>query len=320
MLEKLKKTYFFAKKGKGKIPCYEALEKEKDILKLIELDKNQIEKHLLKYGGILLRGFDIRSISEFNELANMFCTNLFHYVNRSTPRTKLGGKIYTATEYPADKFIPFHNENSYTLEWPSKILFFSVIAAETGGETAIADSRCVYNNIPPEIIDKFNEKKILYIRNYSEGIDLSWQEVFQTNEKKEVEQYCCDHSINYEWKSGDPELTTMQICQATIQHPISNENIWFNQAHLFHISSLNEQDRKELIKLLGKDKLPRNSYYGDGSEIEETSLDIIKQAYEKERIEFAWQKGDVMILDNMLMSHSRNPFTGNRKVVVAMGE
>ena len=125
-------------------------------------------------------------VSEFNKLANMFCTNLFHYVNRSTPRTKLGGKIYTATEYPADKSIPFHNENSYTLEWPNKILFFSVIASETGGETAIADSRCVYNNINPEIIDKFNELKVLYIRNYNEGIDLSWQEVFQTNEQKEV--------------------------------------------------------------------------------------------------------------------------------------
>lgn len=67
------------------------------------------------------------------------------------------------------------------------------------------------------------------------------------------------------------------------------------------------------------DKFPRNAYYGDGSEIEEESLKAIRRAYEQERIEFSWQKGDVMILDNRLMAHSRNPFKGNRKVVVAMG-
>lgn len=72
--------------------------------------------------------------------------------------------------------------------------------------------------------------------------------------------------------------------------------------------------------LLGKDKFPRNAYYRDGSEIEEESLEAIRQAYEQERIVFIWQKGDVMILDNRLIAHSRNPFKGNRKVVVAMGD
>ena len=320
MLGNLDKSYIFSKEGKGKIPCYKANENERDIFRLIELDKKEIDDNLLKYGGILLRGFDIRAVSEFSKLANMFSSNLFDYVNRSTPRTRLGGKIYTATEYPADKYIPFHNENSYTLEWPNKLMFFSVVVADEGGETAIADSRYVYDKIDINIINKFNQKKILYIRNYNEGIDLSWQEVFQTNDKMEVEKYCEGHLISYEWKTGNLELTTKQICQATIKHPITSENVWFNQAHLFNISSLKEQDRQELIGLLGNDRLPRNAYYGDGSEIEVDALNVIRQAYEQERIEFIWQKGDVMILDNRLMAHSRNPFKGNRKVVVAMGD
>jgi hypothetical protein len=89
---------------------------------------------------------------------------------------------------------------------------------------------------------------------------------------------------------GNLELTTKQICQTTLKHPITGENVWFNQAHLFHISSLKEQDRQKLIGLLGNDKLPRNTYYGDGSEIEVDSLNIIRQAYEQERIEFIWKK------------------------------
>ena len=320
MLQNLNKTYICAKEGSGKILCYEADDEEADVIKLIELNKKQIEDDLLIYGGVLLRNFNIRSLSEFNKLANIISPNLLDYVNRSTPRTRLGGKIYTATEYPSDKFIPFHNENAYTRQWPNKIMFFSVIAADEGGETAIADSRNVYNNIDKKIIDKFNEKNVLYVRNYTPGIDLSWQEVFQTEEKEEVERYCKNHSIYYEWETNGVEFTTKQVCQATLKHPITQANVWFNQAHLFHISSLSDDDREELVQLLGEDKLSRNAYYGDGSEIDEDYLDEIRQVYEKERIEFSWRKGDVMILDNRLMAHSRNPFKGNRKVVVAMGD
>lgn len=51
----------------------------------------------------------------------------------------------------------------------------------------------------------------------------------------------------------------------------------------FHIYALPEQDRKELIRLLGQDKFPRNAYYSDGSKIEEASLEDIRLVYEQER-------------------------------------
>lgn len=67
-------------------------------------------------------------------------SRFLEYTYRLTPRTKLGGKIYTATEYPADQFIPLHNENAYAETWTQKIMFFCVIQEKTGGETPIADS------------------------------------------------------------------------------------------------------------------------------------------------------------------------------------
>lgn len=314
------KTYFInSKDGKGKILCYEMGHDLIDIMSFIREHKEEFEKELLKCGGILFRGFKIRSLSEFNKLANMIIPNLLDYENRSTPRTKLGGKIYTSTEYPPNRRIPFHNENSYTLKWPSKILFFSVLVAEEGGETAIADSRYVYKNIDKDIVDEFNNKKILYVRNYMTGVDLSWQEVFQTEKKEEVEDYCRNNKINYQWGNNDIELTTKQICQATLQHPITKEYVWFNQAHLFNKSYLKKNEIEKLEQLLGKGNFSRNSYYGDGSEIPKNHFDVISNAYEKEKIEFKWEKGDVMLLDNVLMAHSRNPFKGSRKVVVAMG-
>ena len=313
-------TYINAQNGLGKLACYCAHD-DLNILKFVMNNKAKIEEGLLKTGGILLRGFSIRSVSEFNKLAQIISPNLLEYVNRSTPRTNIGGKIYTATEYSADKHIPLHNENSYTLAWPNKIFFFSVVVAATGGETPVADSREVLKKLNPAVVKKFNDKKVLYVRNYTPGIDLPWQEVFQTEDKKEVEKYCQDNQIEYTWHGANSslELTTKQLCQATLKHPVTNEDVWFNQANLFHISAIDKTDRETLIAEVGKDALPRNAYYGDGSEIGEKELKHINEVFAGERIVFSWQKGDVMILDNILMAHSRFPFTGERKVVVAMG-
>lgn len=127
----------------------------------ITANKPLIDTYLVKYGGILFRNFDIYSVSEFNKIAQIICPNLLEYVYRSTPRTKLGGKIYTATDYPMDKSIPFHNENSYSKSWPEKILFFSIVIAQEGGETPIANSFNVYNRIDHNIRNKFEKDGII---------------------------------------------------------------------------------------------------------------------------------------------------------------
>ena len=256
---------------------------------------------------------------EINEKASeILCPNLLDYVYRSTPRTRLGGKIYTATEYPADRSIPLHNENSYSKSWPEKIYFFSIIIADEGGETPIADSRKVYKKIDQSIKDLFEKKGVCYVRNYTPGIDLSWQEVFQTDKKTDVEKYCVEHGIELEWKTGTTELTTKQICQATLTHPVTKEKVWFNQAHLFHPSSLGKDQLESLIRELGEENLPRNALFGDGTPIDVGTLNHIREVYSQDRIKFKWQRGDIMMLDNVLMAHSREPYKGERKVAVAM--
>jgi alpha-ketoglutarate-dependent taurine dioxygenase len=297
----------------------EAINKNLNLLKWIEENKAIIDDNLLIHGGILLRNFNISSISEFNRVAQIVCPNLLDYVYRSTPRTKLGGKIYTATEYPADRSISLHNENAYSKSWPKKIMFFSAIVATHGGETPIADSRKIYQKIDPSIKEKFEKNGVLYVRNYNLGVDLSWQEVFQTESRAIAEQYCKENDIEMQWKEkGTLELTTQQRCQATISHPITNEKVWFNQAHLFHISALDKNTHLSLVNELGAGNLPRNALYGDGQPIENEVLDHIRQIYNEEKILFKWQKNDLLILDNLLMAHGREPYQGERKVAVAM--
>jgi alpha-ketoglutarate-dependent taurine dioxygenase len=49
-------------------------------------------------------------------------------------------------------------------------------------------------------------------------------------------------------------------------------------------------------------------------------MDEIRGAYDSETVKFDWQRGDLLLVDNMLVAHGREPFTGNRKVLVAMAE
>jgi alpha-ketoglutarate-dependent taurine dioxygenase len=278
-----------------------------------------IETYLLKHGGILFRNFNLKGTNEFEQFIQTISGTLLDYSYRSTPRSQVSGKIYTSTEYPATQFIPLHNEMAYSLNWPMKIWFFCMKSAERGGETPIADSRKVFQSIHPKIKEQFIQKQVLYVRNYSDTLDLNWQNVFQTANKSEVENYCRKAGIEFEWKEGD-RLTTRQVCQAVATHPKTGEQVWFNQAHLFHVSSLEPEVRQTLLSSLKEEELPRNTYYGDGSPIEPSVLDEIREIYQQEAVIFPWQEGDVLMLDNMLAAHGRTPFVGSRKVVVGMAE
>ena len=194
--------------------------------------------------------------------------------------------------------------------------FLCMLPSATGGATPLADSREVYKKIPAEMRRKFEEKGILYVRNYGD-IDLPWTEVFQTEDKSVVESYCQANELTYEWKANGG-LRTGQVNPAVATHPVTGEKVWFNQAHLFHVSSLQPEVRESLLAVCGEDDLPRNAYYGDGSPLEEEVLQFIREVYESEKFHFEWQKNDLLLVDNMLFTHGRQPFSGDRKVLVGM--
>lgn len=287
-----------------------------DPLEWAALQKDVIDQYLTSEGALLVRGLEIHNSEVFSGvLTKLFGEALIEYTYRSTPRTKIVNNVYTATEYHPSEVIPQHNENAYSSSWPMRIGFLSMIVADKMGNTPLSDSREAYNRIPAEIRDEFERKKIMYVRNYS-SIDLPWNEVFQTDDKSEVEKYCEDHSIRFEWTENG--LRTSQVNDAVLQHPVSGDKLWFNQAHLFHVSSLSEELKEGLVALIGEENLPRNVYFGDGSRIDEAIVEKIREVYDETKFSFQWQKGDLLLLDNMLFTHGREPYEGSRRVLVGM--
>jgi alpha-ketoglutarate-dependent taurine dioxygenase len=278
-----------------------------------------VDAHLYCEGAVLFRGFSKLTPAELRAWAASFHQEILTYDFASSPRSLIEDGVYSSTEYPAHQWIPQHNEHAYTTRWPLKICFYCDIPADTGGETPVADSREVYRQIDPVIRRRFAEKRLMYVRNYGNGLDLPWQQVFGTSERSEVEAFCGRAQIACEWLD-DARLRTRQICQSEAQHPVTGEKVWFNQAHLFHVSALEPQAREALLAAVDEADLPRNVYYGDGSPIEEGVLDEIRALYSRLMIRFAWKEGDLLMMDNMLMSHGRAPFSGRRRVLVTMAQ
>lgn len=287
------------------------------LLDWAEENKDRIEDLLIQRGVLLIRGLKFPSSKQFGQvLAILFGEELLGYDYRSTPRTELRDNVYTATEYHPSETIPQHNESSYANKWAMRAGFLCMLPSETGGATPLADSREIYKKIPAEIRAKFEAKGVRYVRNYGD-IDLPWTEVFQTTDKAEVERFCADNNLAVLWKE-DGGLRTEQVNPAVAVHPVTGDKVWFNQAHLFHVSSLRAEVRESLLAVCGESDLPRNAYYGDGEPLEEDVLQIIRDVYASETFHFMWRKNDLMILDNMLYTHGRQPFSGDRKILVGM--
>jgi alpha-ketoglutarate-dependent taurine dioxygenase len=278
-----------------------------------------VEQALATQGAVLFRGFPVGGASDFQRFIQQLTPSLLDYDFGSTPRSRLHDRIYTSTEYPAHQSIPLHNEQSYTTEWPLKLWFHCERPAEQGGSTPLADSGEVLRLIPARIRERFVAKRVMYLRNYGTGLDVPWQQVFGTGDRAAVERYCRNGGIACEW-NAEGELRTRQVCQAVAAHPRTGELVWFNQAHLFHISSLPPAARQALTAAFADDELPRHALYGDGSPIEESVLDEIRSVYRRLTVEFSWQRGDVLLVDNMKVAHGRTPYQGARKVLVAMAE
>ena len=289
-----------------------------DLVEWAAANRARIEALLLEHRALLFRGFDVGSVETFQAfVAASSSGEMLQYRDRSTPRYAVSGNVYISTIYPPDQSIRQHNEGTYWMAWPRKIYFCCLQAPETGGETPICDVRKVYERIDPEVRERFESKGVMYVRNYHPGIGLTWQEAYQTSDESEVEAYLRSNRIDFEWTDAH-ELRTRQIRPAVRRHPETGEKLWFNHGAFFHVSSQEPGVREALLASYGEEGLPYNTYYGDGSPIDDAAVADVRAAYEAETVKFPWREGDVLFMDNMSVSHGREPYRGERKIVVAM--
>jgi alpha-ketoglutarate-dependent taurine dioxygenase len=296
----------------------EPAREEIDAVAWAAAQRGPIRELLLRHGGILFRGFTGGSVETFRSFIAAVSTQPLPYLERSSPRHAVGDHVYTSTDHPPRHRIFLHNEQSYHITWPLRIFFHCVVPPASGGATPVADCRNVYRRISPPLRERLEERDYLYVRHFGPHVGLSWREAFQTDDRAEVERYCADNDIELTW-GEDETLSTRQRRPVSAVHPNTGEMTWFNHLTFFNVSTLGPMVAEAML-LMGKENLPNNTYYGDGADIEPAVLDELRAAYEAETVVIPWQEGDIMMLDNMLVAHGREPYTPPRQIVVGMAE
>lgn len=292
-----------------------------DLLKLWEAKKEFVNAQLSSRGAVLFRGFEVGTQEAFESFTSYVKPVLLNYIDGNSPRTKIGQSVYTSTEYPPEYFISLHNELSYSAQWPKRLFFCCVTPAAEGGETPLVDGRLLVKELPPEVIHDFRTRKVCYVRNLhgGKGFGPSWQKTFETDDRTQVEQYAKSNGMEFEWRP-DGSLKLFNLGSGTATHPLTGEEVWFNQADQFHPSTHPEAVYKSMMALYKsrEDRLPQNVTFGDGTPIPLEYLNTVRDTVRRQMIRFQWQSGDLLVVDNMLVMHGRMPFKGPRRVLVSM--
>ncbi|WP_179415848.1 TauD/TfdA family dioxygenase [Mucilaginibacter sp. E4BP6] len=296
-------------------------EPKENFIKWYQENKPQMDSALLESGAILFRGLDLNNLGDFEFVMSSISQKFVNYIDGFSPRTKLTKNIYTSTEYDADFYITLHNELSFSNKWPAHIFFFCVTPAPHGGETVIVDGREILKKMRPELLSEFKEKGVTYIRNLHDGggPGPSWQQTYETESRETVENFCKNGNIEFEWKD-DQGLKIIHKKESLLAHPVTGEKVWFNQVDQFHPCHFKTEIYETLMELYDNDEesLPMYGSFGDGSRIENEKIDEVRRTIDELSYPVAWQKGDLLLLDNVLVAHGRMPYKGDRKILVSM--
>ena len=306
---------------------------KKEFLEVLRHDNQFFKSNLLKHGALLFRNFPLSNVDDFSDvIENLNTGKGIQYIGGDSPRTFVKGHIYTSTEAPPSIKIPLHNELSFIKHYPKHIYFFCETPSPEGGATIIADSRKVFKSIDENVKQRFMQKELKYISRYyykSWFMDFinsiqrghkTWIDVFETDQKKKVEERCRENEFGLRWLKKDWMELSMQR-PAFIKHAITNENVFFNQAHLYDYNPKFLGFWRYLgVKMFYclKDTLVHEVHYEDGSTIPRQDLYHVLDALDANTVSFPWRKGDVLVLDNVLAMHGRSPFKGKRRVLTAM--
>lgn len=297
-------------------------------LKWAEVHAEELEELVSRAGALLVRSFPIHSAALFRAFCRAIRPDLRSYAGGDSPRRSVADQVYTSSEYPEELEVLLHNELSYGAWWPQRLFFACLQPAVHGGETHIADGRLVYRNMPRRVRQKFESLGVLYHQHLWDaegeaGIGKSWQETFEMTDRDQVESLLAAAGADYEWTAFG--LRTRLQRPGVLTHPVTSEICWFNQVDQWHrsfesvkLSFGARNDPRFDPQTAGEETLGNHATYGDGSEIEPRELAVIRAVCRDCELLFPWQRGDVMILDNLLTMHGRKPFSGPRQVLVAM--
>jgi alpha-ketoglutarate-dependent taurine dioxygenase len=281
--------------------------------------RDPLRAAVAEHGSVLVRGLGLRDPDQVGTAFRRLVGDLMTEEESFAPRRHHGAGVYSATKWPANQQMCMHHELSYAAEFPGLLLFACLEAPTAGGATPVADSPTVLEALPAELTDRFEREGWLLTRNYNDEIGASVADAFGTDDRAAVERYCAENRIELEWQS-DGGLRTRQRRAAIVRHPVTGERCWFNQVAFLSEWTIDPEVREYLVDMYEEDGLPFTTAFGNGDPIGEDVVAMLNEIYESHTLREPWRAGDLMLVDNVRTAHSREPYEGEREILVAMSD
>jgi len=275
---------------------------------------------LCTHGAVLLRGWGAGA-AQADDFSSLVC-NLgledFGMGCSAAPRTNVAPGVFTANEAPASELIPFHHEMAQCDERPAFLMFFCEKEAAEGGATPIIPSDAVATYLHarhPELAKKLMHG-VRYVRVLPQESDLSspigkaWTAAFGASTRAEAEAAMTADDTTWQWLENGDLRTESKTMHALVKNARSGREVFFNSviAALQGWSDSRNDPKKAIL-------------FGDGSELQEAEVAALADVAEmmrQTRVAFGWEQGDVLVIDNAAVMHSRESFTPPRRILASL--
>jgi hypothetical protein len=279
-----------------------------------ELARDEIAERLHRDGVVAVHGLGVTDAQELVDVVRALGHEPVDPLEPFTPRPVLAPGAYGSAAWPAESPMCMHHELGYALRPPSLVAVACLTAPRTGGATAVADGAAVLADLPPDIVEPAIRTGWSLCRTYSGPVGLTWQDAFGADSPDTVEQYARENDLQLEWL--DSVLVTRRTRPAVLEPTGAPGPVWCNQLAFLSEWTMDPVVRDYLIMELGQDALPFRTSYGDGTPFGPAAVERVNAVYDRHRRWRPWQPGDVLLVDNLRTAHNREPYTGDRQMVV----
>ncbi|KAL4183956.1 hypothetical protein AMTRI_Chr11g100910 [Amborella trichopoda] len=283
---------------------------ETRLAEAVRANRGWLDEQLSRHGAILFRGFDVHRAEDFGSVVEAFGWEEMVYEAGGAVRSKVADRVYTANESPPEKLIDFHHEMSYSKIFPSKIFFFCMEAPPEGGETSILLSHIIVEKMEeamPEFVNKLGNVGAI-IRVWTpktaskKQFRRTWQQVLQTDDKNEAGKQAllklACNSVEF-LEDGGAEL---------VFGPLNPIRTFQGGLRAWFFTIVGYTGKLDDMSVC----------FGDGTPFPDEAFNTYKKIRDEINVNIRWQKGDILLLDNLAVQHARRPGKPPRVILASL--
>ncbi|KAJ5332590.1 Taurine catabolism dioxygenase TauD/TfdA [Penicillium brevicompactum] len=276
-------------------------------VKVLQAD-GTLTKKLARHGTLLFRNLPIHDAEDFSKFAHAFGYKPHEIIGIVVDRPLLAPNVAPANEAPKEVLIYNHNESPQVPHAPEYIFFMGI---------ACLPKVATQSEIP-EFIDELAEKGILSKVTYHveqqfqggstlrQAFGKEIQDGDDEDEKRrkieaQIARYGRGKHTTWEWKDGTLVLTH-RLPVIRTQPGTNLPTLFTGLASYWKRTQLDVQARKNVTSQL----------FGDGTPIPEKYLAHLAKITDEIRVLHRWEKGDVLVFDNIIAQHGREPWQGEQ--------